>query len=99
MINRNENKHAKHIFVNCWKCKKDFEITGAERCYEHLIGMDGKPSWTTKCSQCGACICHKRDKMVKIDCEVLNKEGIMVVIPSVKEQLEKSSVDLGVGKP
>lgn len=90
--------HMKNIFVNCWKCHKDFEITGAEKCYDHLNGdyestqlaiSLGKAKFTTKCSHCGACICHKIDKMVQTNCEVLNKEGITMVMPSLAKQLEK----------
>lgn len=74
--------HAEHIFVTCWKCKKDFDITEAEHCLEHLTN-----GWTTKCSHCGACICHKIDKMKPIECEVLNKKGINKVMPSVYKTL------------
>lgn len=92
-------KHLKHIFVKCWKCKKDFEITGAERCYDHLNGTQYEIEitrsiepetlkWTTKCSHCGSCICHKVNKMVPTDCEVLNSEGIKMVMPSLARQLK-----------
>ena len=88
-------KHKKKILVNCWKCDKEFNIVTAKRCYEHLnIGHNGHElsecvdlSWTTKCSHCGACICHKRDKMQDIKCKVLNKVGITRVMPSVKINL------------
>ncbi len=84
------------IFVNCWKCKKKFDITCAERCYEHLSQKDTQTGryvekWTTKCSHCGACICHKVDKMKPI-CETLAENPriknaeIGVVMPSVYEK-------------
>jgi hypothetical protein len=84
-------KHMKNIFIKCWKCKKDFEITGAERCYKHLLSSEGKPEFTTKCFHCGSCICHKVSKMIPTDCEVLNSEGITMVMPSLARQLKKIS--------
>ena len=88
-------KHKKQIFVNCWKCHKKFDIVSAERCYEHLNDKEdhkwGTLHFTTKCSHCGACICHKVDKMKPIKCKVLNEKGIMCVMPSVKLELRKVS--------
>lgn len=49
--------------------------------------------WTTKCSHCGTCICHKVDKMKPIKCKVLNEKGIMCVMPSVKLELKKLRVN------
>ena len=92
-----------HIFVNCWSCKKDFDITEAEKCYDHLNGNEeskqlaielGEAHFTTKCSHCGACICHKANKMVPTDCKVLNEKGIFAVMPSLKKQLEKSNASM-----
>ena len=95
-------EHEKQIIVNCWKCGKPFDVVTAERCYWHLNGkitswyqfhdIKDSPSskWTTKCSHCGACICHKYKKMESIDCGVLNKVGISKVMPSVKRQLQFS---------
>ena len=97
MTEIHKEKHSKQIIVNCWKCGKPFDIVTAERCYEHLNGnyQDtqlmlylGEAQWTTKCSHCGACICHKFKKMQLIKCDVLNKVGIMKVMPSVKKQIE-----------
>ena len=85
-------KHRKQIFVICWKCGKRFDIVKAERCYEHLNDKEdhrwGILHFTTKCSHCGACICHKVDKMQPIKCDVLNEVGIIRVMPSVKEKLK-----------
>jgi len=88
------------IFVNCWKCKKKFDITSAERCYKHLNYYTFPPDqtdrehvkWTTKCSHCGTCICHKADKMKPL-CESalensrLLESGITEVMPSVHKKL------------
>ena len=84
------------IFVNCWKCGKKFDITCADKCFEHLndhISGENleKARFTTKCSHCGACICHKYDKMKPI-CDTLKqnprikKSGIMGVMPSVHKK-------------
>lgn len=98
--------HTPHIFVTCWKCGKDFDITEAEKCYEHLNGNQeqtqmalalGESHFTTKCSHCGACICYKVSKMVPTDCKILNQKGIKFVMPSLAKQLKKSKSDLGVG--
>lgn len=98
--------HSPHIFVNCWNCKKDFDVTDAAKCYEHLNGNQvqtqmaialGEAHFTTKCSHCGACICHKISKMVATDCKVLNSKGIFFVMPSLAKQLEISNNSLGVG--
>ena len=78
--------HSPHIFVKCWNCKKDFDITEAEHCYEHLENGH----WTTKCSHCGACVCGKVYKMVPTDCKVLNSHGIFTVMPSLAKQLKNS---------
>lgn len=97
-----EMKHAKQIIVNCWSCGKPFDVVTAERCYEHLNGKQDEHAltefvapealrWTTKCSHCGACICHKYEKMQDVNCKVLNKVGIMRVMPSVKRKLHKST--------
>ena len=91
--------HMPHIFVNCWSCKKDFDITEAERCYDHLNGNQYEIAitrsvepetlrWTLKCSHCGSCICHKVSKMVPTDCAVLNSKGIKFVMPSLARQLK-----------
>lgn len=75
------------IFVNCWSCGKKFDITCADRCYEHLEDKQ----WTTKCSHCGACICQKANKMKPI-CETLAENPriknaeIGVVMPSVHKK-------------
>jgi len=84
------------IFVNCWKCKKKFDITCAERCYDHLnddpsVFNFAKERWTTKCSHCGACICHKFDKMKQIcknlgDNPRVKKSEISRVMPSVHKK-------------
>lgn len=81
--------HGKQIIVNCWKCGKTFDVVTAKRCYEHLNGdrQGNQQGWTTKCAHCGACICHKVNKMKDIKCEVLNNAGIMRVMPSVHKQL------------
>ena len=90
--------HEKKIIVDCWSCGKPFDVVKAKRCYRHLNGLGFDPKrvmmvdrdeyqWTTKCSHCGACICHKYNKMQNIDCKVLNNVGIMRVMPSVKKQL------------
>lgn len=95
-------KHDKQIIVNCWKCGKPFDVVTAERCYDHLNGKQDARSltefvapeelqWTTKCSHCGACVCYKYGKMKDIDCKVLNKVGIMRVMPSVHKQLTKEA--------
>ena len=89
------NKHGKQVIVNCWSCGKAFDIVTADRCYAHLnpshVGHQMSEcvnlQWTTKCSHCGACICHKVNKMKDIKCEVLNNAGIMRVMPSVHKQL------------
>jgi len=88
--------HDKEIIVNCWKCHKEFDIVKAGRCYQclntlsQMMGIDTTPlRWTTKCFHCGACICHKIQKMQSIECDVLNKVGIMNVMPSVKRSLQK----------
>ena len=91
-------KHRKAIYVNCWKCGLRFDIVSAKRCFEHLnINHQGHVisecvgfRWTTKCSHCGACICHKYDKMQEIECEVLNRVGIGKVMPSVKRSLNRT---------
>ena len=76
------------VFVKCWSCERKFDITSAERCYEHLNG-----SWTTKCSHCGSCICHKFYKMKKLcksskyNNEKLRLSGIESVMPSVHKKL------------
>ena len=80
-------KHGKQIIVNCWKCGKAFDIVSAKRCYEHLENYWGIKNWTTKCSHCGTCMCHKIEKMQDIKCKVLNEVGIMKVMPSVKREL------------
>ncbi len=94
------DKHGKEIIVNCWKCGKSFDIVRAEPCFEHLNGKHqemliakflGEAKWTTKCSHCGACMCHKFNKMIPIKCELLNKKGIMKVMPSVKKSLNRRS--------
>jgi len=94
MVNKKMlTKHKKKIIVNCWKCKKPFDIVTAERCYDHLNDEEdykwGTLHFTTKCSNCNACICHKIEEMKNIKCDVLNKVGIMRVMPSVKRQLTK----------
>lgn len=77
------------VFVNCWKCGKKFDITSAKHCTEHLKGG----AWTTKCSHCGACICHKFNKMKKLCRESkynnnkLRLSGIECVMPSVHKKL------------
>ena len=94
----NNKKHKKVIFINCWKCGKRFDIVSAKRCYDHLnqgsrtemYEFTRVLEWTTKCSHCDACICHKINKMKKIKCNVLNKVGIMRVMPSVKRKLIKN---------
>jgi len=95
------------VFVNCWKCEKKFDITCAERCYEHLNYytfppdiQERKPAkWTTKCPHCGACICHKFYKMKPI-CENLadnpriKESEISSVMPSVhKKYCEATSIE------
>lgn len=95
-------KHPKQILVNCWSCGKPFDIVTAERCYDHLNGKERERQfieflepetlrWTTKCSHCGECICHKYNKMQPIKCDVLNKVGIMSVMPSVKRSLKQTT--------
>ena len=77
------------VFVNCWKCGKKFDITSAEHCTKHLKSG----AWTTKCSHCDACICHKFDKMKRLcssskyKSERLRKSGIECVMPSVHKKL------------
>ena len=98
-INKTSTKHGKKIIVNCWSCGKAFDIVKAERCYAHLnlnhIGhvlsecVDLR--WTTKCSHCGACVCHKYEKMKEIVCPTLNNVGIGAVMPSVYKQLEQEA--------
>lgn len=86
-----------YLFVNCWKCNKRFDLTCAERCYEHLSYLTYPPDsqdrsnakWTLKCSHCGACICHKYRSKMKLICENLKKNprvkksGIRAVTTSV----------------
>jgi len=94
----NNVKHKKAIYVNCWKCGLRFDIVSAKRCYEHLnkgsrtemYEFTKTLEWTTKCPHCGACICHKYNKMLEIECDVLNKAGIMRVMPSVKQGLNRT---------
>lgn len=75
------------IIVNCWKCGIPFDIAQAEKCFDHLP----EGHWTTKCTYCGACICHKAYKMKQI-CEKLasnknvQEQGIGAVMPSVYKQ-------------
>jgi len=92
-------KHNKKIIVNCWKCEKPFDLLTARKCHRHLSFTDVQgfkfDRWTTKCSHCGACICHKVAKMKPIKNDVLNKRGITMVMPSVKRQLQRS-VKLGM---
>jgi len=93
---------GKRVFVNCWKCKKRFDITSAERCYKHLNYWTYPPDqedlqkakWTTKCSHCGACICHKYDKMKPLCDKALENEKLLFsditqVTPSVHKRLCK----------
>ena len=86
------------IFVNCWSCERKFDITSAERCYEHLNGdwFDAsgvEKLWTTKCSHCGSCICHKFHEMKKLcndsitNNDKLRLSGIESVMPSIHKKL------------